>query len=126
MLKSAIREIRGHMKKTKVKNLLIVLFTSLIFIQPAVSQEVAIFGGSDCGQWVANSKSNFSLKAWLLGYISGLNAGLVGDSKNDPLRKINSAEQIFLWMDNFCQKNPLKTVQEGGKALYSELKTKSK
>lgn len=92
------------MKTIKVKNLLIAFVTSLIFIQPAVSQEVAIFGGSDCGQWVANSKSNFSLKAWLLGYISGLNAGL-GSPMNDPLVKINSAEQIFLWMDNFAKKS---------------------
>jgi hypothetical protein len=112
------------MKTIKVKDLLIALVTILILIPPAMSQGVGIYGGSDCGQWVANSKSNFSLKAWVLGYISGLNAAL-GDSRNDPLYKINSAEQIFLWMDNFCQKNPLKTVQEGGNALYSELRTKS-
>ena len=113
------------MKKLLNKKLAMVLTTFVLLSQPAVSQEVAIFGGSDCGQWVANSKSNFSLKAWLLGYISGLNAGL-GSPRNDRLVKINSAEQIFLWMDNFCQKNPLKTVQEGGNALYSELRTESK
>lgn len=118
--------MRGYMKKTKIKNLLIVLVISLLFIQPAVSQEVAIFGGSDCGQWVAKSKSNFTLKAWLLGYMSGLNAGMAVSTKKDPLFKINSAEQIFLWMDKFCTNNPLKTVQEGGNDLYSELGSRIK
>ncbi len=116
------------MKKNKVKKLFIVLVTSLIFIQPAVSQKapnIANFGVSDCGQWVANSKSNFAIRTWLVGFMSGLNAG-IATSTNDPLDKINSAEQIFLWMDNFCQKNPLKTVADGGNALYFELRTKSK
>jgi len=63
------------------------------------------------------------MKAWLVGYMSGLNSGLSND-KNDILDKINSAEQIFLWMDNFCTKNPLKRVGSGGNALFNELSTK--
>ena len=90
---------------------------------PAVSQQVTMFGGGDCGQWVATSKSNASLKHWLVGYMSGLNAGMSSE-KNDPLNKLNSAEQIFLWMDNFCTKNPLKTISNGGNALFYELRDK--
>jgi hypothetical protein len=108
------------MKTSKVKNLLIAFVTSLIFIHPAISQISTSFGASDCGQWVAKSKSNPAYRTWLLGYMSGLNSALF-TSKNDPLDKINSAEQIFLWMDNFCQRNPLKNVQDGGNALFLEL-----
>ena len=108
------------MKTLKIKNLFVVFVLELLLIQPATSQIATNFGVSDCGQWVANSKSNQTIRSWLLGFLSGVNAGL-GSSRNDPLGKINSAEQIFLWMDNFCQKNPLKTVQDGGNALYLEL-----
>ena len=43
-----------------------------------------MFGGKDCGQWVANSKSDSAMKWWLLGFMSGLSSG-VSDVKNDPL-----------------------------------------
>jgi hypothetical protein len=108
------------MKTTKVKKILILLVTSLIFIQSAFSQVSTSFGAPDCGQWATKAKSNPSYKSWVVGYLSGLNSALF-TSKNDPLDKINSAEQIFLWMDNFCQRNPLKNVQDGGNALYLEL-----
>ena len=120
MLKSTVRKIRGQMRTLKIKNLFALFVLGLLLIQPATSQTLTNFGVSDCGQWVADSKSNFATRAWLLGFMSGLNSG-VGRSRNDPLGKINSAEQIFLWMDNFCQKNPLKTVQDGGNSLYLEL-----
>ena len=108
------------MKTLKIKNLFVVCVLSLVFIQPAISQNGTTFGTPDCGQWVANSKSNFSTKTWLLGFMSGINTGL-SKPKDDPLSKVNSAEQIYLWMDNFCQKNPLQTVQDGGLALFIEL-----
>lgn len=31
---------------------------------------------------------------------------------------IKSADQLIVWMDNYCQKNPLKTVNEGATDLY--------
>jgi len=102
------------------------LFLTLIFnfciCLPAISQ-VTMFGNSDCGQWVANSKSDFAMKTWLLGFMSGLSSG-ISDPKNDPLKKINSAEQIYLWMDNYCTKNPLRTVSSGGNNLFLELSGK--
>lgn len=78
-----------------------------------------IFGAYDCGQWF---KKQEVAKAWLLGYLSGMN-GMVADDKlkYDPLGKLNSAEQAFLWMGNYCRQNPLKTVEDGGAQLYLEL-----
>ncbi len=82
-----------------------------------------MFGRSDCGQWVAHSKSDLKMKAWLLGFISGLSSG-IGRLGSDPLDKINSTEQIYLWMDNYCAKNPLKNVADGGNSLFYELTVK--
>ena len=105
--------------KTK---LFLTVMLNCCFCLPAISQ-VTMFGGSDCGQWVANSKSNLTIKAWLLGFMSGLSAG-VSTAQSDPLKNINSAEQIFLWMDNYCAKNPLKNVSNGGNNLFLELSGK--
>jgi hypothetical protein len=113
------------MKTLKIKNLLVAFVLGLLLVQPAISQTGTTFGMSDCGQWVSTSKSNFAVRAWLLGFMSGVNSGRA-TAKRDPLDKINSSEQIFLWMDNFCQKNPLKNVQEGGNILYLELEAKTR
>jgi len=110
-------------KDMKTK-LFLILMLNCFFCLPAISQDtITVIGRSDCGQWMANSKSNFSLKTWLLGYMSGMNYGL-SNPQNDPLKKLNSAEQIFLWMDNYCAKNPLKTVGDGSRELFFELEKK--
>ena len=83
-----------------------------------------MFGVPDCGEWI-NQASN-PKKGWLLGYMSGLNT--LHDVENlkseDPLKKLNSADQIFLWMDNYCKTNPLKNVGLGGWELFKELRKK--
>ena len=83
--------------------------------QPALG--VTIFGRPDCGVWL--SKKREPDKAWLLGYVSSLSTS--HRFGGDPFGKIKSAEQIFLWMNNYCQKNPLKDVGAGAFSLYIEL-----
>jgi hypothetical protein len=77
----------------------------------------ATFGDPDCGRWVEEKTA--PRKAWLLGYLSGLN--LSGIEKGDPLDKLASAEQAFAWMDNYCRQHPLNLLSEGGNALFAEL-----
>lgn len=83
------------------------------------------FGGIDCGQWLNEKK--FPHKTWLLGFVSGIN---MMNKLHDPeldvdaLAKINSAEQIFVWMDNYCQKNPLSELKAGSLSLFVELMKK--
>ena len=42
-------------------------------------------------------------------------------SRSDALSKVSSADQIFLWMDNYCRANPLSNADTGAKVLYKEL-----
>lgn len=78
-----------------------------------------VIGESDCGQWIKGMR-NPVYRAWLLGYVSGLNSG-VGKQYGNPLGKISSAEQIYVWMDNYCRANPLRTLSQGAQTLYAEL-----
>ena len=75
------------------------------------------FGAYDCGQWFTK---NQAAKIWFLGYLSGL-AAADTTAKVDVLDRLNSAEQAFLWMDNYCQNNPLKKANDGAIDLYIEL-----
>jgi hypothetical protein len=80
------------------------------------------FGVPDCGQWVA--QASVQRKAWLLGYLSGLNTlhEVQSLSPKDPLSKLGSADQAFLWVSNFCRENPLKDAGWAGWKLFEQLK----
>jgi hypothetical protein len=112
----------------KAKLLFILLFLTYQFMQPVMSQ--TYLGAPDCGEWVRQSKERPSDRAWLLGFMSGLNMmyGVQPSTRknDDPLGSINSAQQIYAWMDNYCQKNPLQGTHQGGFELYLELMQKRK
>ncbi len=80
-------------------------------------------GNRDCGQWIKEDKEYQKAlsQTWLLGYMTGLN--LADTQGRDSLRKV-SAQQIFLWMDNFCKARPLENVSDGGHDLMAELRKK--
>ena len=99
----------------KNKRPLMLLLLACCLAQPVFSAKV--FGVPDCGEWL--SKTREPDRAWLLGYISGLST--TNRLGGDPLAKVNSAQQIFVWVDNYCQKNPLKDVADGAQALFFEL-----
>lgn len=82
------------------------------------------FGGADCGQWVKNQSS--AQKQWLMGYMSGLSAMHVMANLEpaDPLDKVDSADQMFLWVDIYCKEHPLQRVGVAGWLLFQELKKK--
>ena len=39
----------------------------------------------------------------------------------NPLDSVSSAEQMFVWMDNYCKTNPLGNVTEGAAELFDEI-----
>lgn len=107
-----------------MKKLIFALLTTyfLLVATASTAADVTLFGSPDCGAWVKTP--SYADKAWLMGYLSGLNSGLAGRSdrkisiKRDPLSKLNSPDQAFLWMDNYCKNNPLKLIAMGAYELY--------
>jgi hypothetical protein len=115
----------------------VVLFPSmLIFIQIDVhaesgSRTVTTIGARSCADWIEERKLEnrvdrqpfeiFRLRAtesWLLGLMTGLNAGDPGD--RDYLDAVD-ANTIFDWMDTFCEKNHRSTMFTGAQRLMLEL-----
>jgi hypothetical protein len=93
---------------------------------PALGAPFTAFGAPDCGQWASNPTQ--TRKAWLLGFMSGLSGqymSLLPHAK-DPLDRVSSAEQIFVWMDNYFKGNPLSRVEKGGLELFEELRAQAK
>ncbi len=108
------------MKKAQI--IVTILLATCHLGQPALAK--TLFGGADCGQWLNDKRSTD--KTWALGYISGLNTMYSATRGEDPLNKVNSAEQIYVWLDNYCKNNPLETVARGGINLFAELLKSSK
>ena len=101
--------------------ILILLIYSIISV-PA--NAITRFGGPDCGQWFDEGRRQ-SAKSWLSGYLSGLNTAIATDT-NDPLERLNSMEQAYLWIDNYCKANPLHHTQRAALYLFQELRQDQK
>ena len=75
-------------------------------------------GAPSCGSWI--SEKVVVIRAgnerWLVGFLSGLAA-----VSNKDFIKGTDNESIFLWVDNYCQANPLKDVFDAGIMLATEL-----
>jgi hypothetical protein len=107
----------------KIKHLLIIWVFAISLVQPVWGAKT--IGVTDCGVWMNRKKTDWDKLAaniWLNGYMSGLSVlHELHGYKDNPLGKVTSAEQVHLWMDNYCQKNPLSDVSDGGDALFIEL-----
>ena len=110
----------------QIKQKLILCVFACSLVQPVFG--ATAIGARDCGEWTNRKKDKFaalSAQGWLGGYMCGLNAmHEYSGNKDNPLSKITSTDQIYLWMDNFCLKNPLANIADGGDALFIELMKK--
>jgi hypothetical protein len=94
----------------------------LVLMQGANAQQATVtsIGDYDCGEWFTKKQP---ARTWLLGYLSGLAAG-DSQAKVDVLDRLNSADQAYFWMDNYCKANPLKNISSGAIQLYFEVEGK--
>jgi hypothetical protein len=114
-----------------MKTKLIALFFYLLCQSVSAQVDGRVFpdvrGGADCAKWLQpeNATREFMNKAWLVGYLSGLNIGIYLDERRKPFNYFEGVtpQQINLWMDNYCRTNPLSNVTAGAADLYTE-KTK--
>lgn len=95
-------------------------------------------GSPSCGQWMRGHDQY--KHGYLLGALSGLNymwaTMEIGRLMNDPefvkrpkprpdvIATLQSGDQAFQWMDNYCRQNPRNDVMEGATSLYTELLAK--
>jgi hypothetical protein len=109
--------------KNKIR-IALVLVAMMAFTLEARSE--TSFGVPDCGQWI--SQPTPWQKSWLLGFLTGTNVlwNVTNQIPHDPLDALSSAEQAYVWMDNYCRKNPLEKVMRGGWELFFELVKKKR
>ena len=109
----------SHMSRNSMRKALMI---ATIFI-PLQASAITIAGGTDCGRFIENPDM---YDQWIAGYLSGMNATLGKEGRSDPLAVIKSSEQSNLWLQNYCQANPLDTLQVAIHHLYAELVSKTK
>jgi hypothetical protein len=56
------------------------------------------------------------MEYWILGYVTAS-----GFYETNELKK-SDVNAFSVWIDNFCQKNPLDQIVDGAQALVRELK----
>lgn len=99
------------------------LITFITFSCISFSANAAyIRGMTSCGKWTSDKQDmtiRHGQRMWLLGYLSG-----VSDIVDTDVLKNTDVESIALWMDNYCQTNPLKDTSDGAAKLFKELQTK--
>lgn len=82
---------------------------SVVLMTNEVSAKYALGpGGVSCEAWLEARRSRgaeaLQLQSWVLGYVSGVNAGQSDDA--DFLVKLD-ALAIFAWLDSYCPQHPL-------------------
>jgi len=105
---------------------LIVLILSFTFATPATARDKDdmywVQGAISCGEWVKFRKEDSweatATKAWIAGYITAYNL-----HRPDVYNILGSTdlESVNLWMDKYCQENPLSHLAKGMRALTIEL-----
>ncbi len=115
--------MRTSVIKRNCANFLTVLslvLSATAFDAQALALEIEVRGSRSCGDWVSTrpvrSIETIAVETWLVGYLSGLAIGT-----NKDFIKGTDNPSIFLWVDNYCRANPLKSLGDAGTDLYFEL-----
>lgn len=115
-----IKMISFLLKENKVTAFILLLF---LILSPMVSYAGAMVygaGNKTCGSYVKASKmEKMIFKNWFFGFASASSASLDKDvlSGRDP-------DAIELWLDNYCNNNPLDTFFTASLKLLTELSRK--
>jgi hypothetical protein len=105
----------------RYKKFYLSLILTLFFTGTGFAQQFLIKGDIDCGSWVnaRKNKTAVNYEGNLIGLLNGMSAGS-GVSFWDAKGNALTFEQVNLWMDNYCLKNPLSTTFKGADELMNE------
>jgi len=85
----------------------IFIFAAILLPLNANTEAFTVYGaGSDdsCGTWISDRKTErrwYQAGQWFQGYLAG-----AVDHSDIKLKKTNS-DAMLVWLDNYCQENPL-------------------
>ena len=87
----------------------------------SAGQRIWVETPEDCGDWVKARKLKRSSphEAHLVGLLNGMAIGRmieIWKAQGNPMSK----EQVYLWMDKYCESNPLSRVVIGAEELANE------
>jgi hypothetical protein len=95
------------------------VLTALSMIS-ANARAVIVTGAPSCGKWVHDRQQDAYPavvdESWLVGYLSGI----AHATQKDFLKGTNN-DSLYLWVNNYCQANPLSYLDEAGDHLALEL-----
>jgi len=105
---------------------LIVLVLSFTFAAPATAADkdgrYSAQGKSSCGEWVKNRSVGkwpaLTMETWISGFITAYNIYV---SDVHSIIGNTDKESVHLWMDKYCQENPLSNLSYGMELLTIEL-----
>ena len=97
----------------------ILLLFATMLTGPANAQGIIVEGRLDCGEWAAARIRGKSIpyEHYLIGLLNGLALGHQVEFWHAAPSPI-SREAVYLWMDGYCQQNPLGQFVTGAVALY--------
>ena len=107
--------------------IIVLLFTFALVTAKDKDGQYSIQGARSCGEWVKDRKKGgwedvgweeIADRGWIIGYISAYNMQTSGVYDN---KGSTGLESIYLWMDKYCQENPLSHLGGGMKKLTNEL-----
>jgi hypothetical protein len=96
---------------------------------PVSGQTFMGAGVVSCGEWLnirstgGNQANAFQASAWIDGFLSGVNAGIPGNS--DFLASKPSSIALYAWVDNYCRSHPLDPLRTAALALANELQSRT-
>lgn len=101
----------------------LLVFLIPLMVSPAYAQQSTIIGvgAIPCSEWTearqAGGPKVLQLRAWLFGFVSGINAGL--QPHGDMLIGENS-ETFAGWIDNYCQKIQARSLGSAANEMATE------
>ena len=109
---------------------LICIALAVISVSAFANGPILGAGATTCGKWVEGRKAGtYHLQLnWVLGFISSYNHyvdAYLGKGKNGVFGTADH-NSVAVWMDNYCQKNPLESVYSGSVGLTEELKSRAR
>ena len=104
-----------------IKAFVIVAVCLIYWSPPAAADSIGLMGDHDCGSWVSARKAENSIQALVdQDYVTGFLNGLAFGSWKEFWNSQTSAAGVYLWLNNWCQANPLDGINKGLIKLFRE------